>query len=252
MFGEPTNEDRAGWAMAAVDTFAERTGLNGADEELETKVGDLLGNLMHLCTINNVDFEQVLETGRMHFEAELVDEAKAAPRFITGNWNHIFADSKTERDLRFVFDTSTQRVVAMQILTGSGYENATRDAIADLQDSLLTANEEVLQAPEVNGLSATSDLPDWLPADVQKELLASSTPPLTQLKWFAVSGRIPGDDEDTSHIFQVANRQEAVAAFDEVMWANENESDRESVRKEHGQSVFINSVVVSSTKIEED
>ncbi len=82
-------------------------------------------------------------------------------RYITGNWGHIFAGSKTERDLRFVFDTTAQKVVAMQILTGRGYENATSDAIADVQDSLLTANEDVLENPEENNLEATSELPDW-------------------------------------------------------------------------------------------
>lgn len=161
MFTEPTNDDRAGWAMAAVDVFAEKTGLNSAGEALETKVGDLLANLMHLCRINKVDFESVLQTGRMHFEAEVAEEGNAEPRYIAGNWNHIFADSKTERDLRFVFDTNTQKVVAMQILTGLGYENASLEAIADVQDSLLTANEEVLESPEENDLKATSELPDW-------------------------------------------------------------------------------------------
>lgn len=81
MFTEPTNLDRAGWAMAAVDTFAEKAGLDSAGEELETKVGDLLANLMHLCRINKVDFEQALHTGRMHFEAEVAEEESTDHRY---------------------------------------------------------------------------------------------------------------------------------------------------------------------------
>lgn len=157
MHNEPTNNDRAGPAMAAVVTYAQKTGLDRAGEEMATKVGDLLASLMHLCRLNKVDFEQVLKDGRGHFEAELADE----PRYIHGNWNHIFADSTTDRDLRFVFDTTTQQVVAMQILTGRGYEDATPAAIADVQDSLLNANAEVLDDPEANDLKVTSELPDW-------------------------------------------------------------------------------------------
>lgn len=70
-------------------------------------------------------------------------------------------------------------------------------------------------------------------------------------KYFAVTGRIPGDDEDTLLVFQVATREEALAAFDEAMWENEHDPEysRESVRKEHGQTVFWNSVVVSDSPI---
>lgn len=74
MFTEPTNEDRAGWAMVAVDAFAEKTGLDTSGDDLETKVGDLIANLMHLCRLNQIEFAQVLESGRKLFAAELTEE----------------------------------------------------------------------------------------------------------------------------------------------------------------------------------
>lgn len=88
-------------------------------------------------------------------------DATNVPRYITGNWSHIFADSSTERDLRLVFDTVTKRVIAMQIRTGIGYECASQEAIADVQDSLLTANEDALETPDNWGLERTYELPDW-------------------------------------------------------------------------------------------
>lgn len=73
------------------------------------------------------------------------------------------------------------------------------------------------------------------------------------LRYWAVTGRIPGDDEDTLHTFHVATRDEAMRAFEEAMWADEPdpETGRENVRKEHDTTVFINSIVVSDTQIEE-
>jgi len=74
MFAAPTNDQRASWAMTAVDAFSEKTGLDRAGENLDTKIGDLLANLMHLCKFNEIDFDGVLDTGRMHFEAEVAEE----------------------------------------------------------------------------------------------------------------------------------------------------------------------------------
>lgn len=74
------------------------------------------------------------------------------------------------------------------------------------------------------------------------------------LKWYSVTGRIPGDDEDTHYTFQAADRSEAIKAFEEAIYANEPDAaaSRENIRKEHGQYVFINSVVWSHTPITSD
>lgn len=73
------------------------------------------------------------------------------------------------------------------------------------------------------------------------------------LRYWAVTGRIPGDDEDTLHTFHVATRDEAMEAFEEAMWADEPdpETGRENMRKEYDTTVFINSIVVSDTPVEE-
>lgn len=81
--------------------------------------------------------------------------------YITGNWGHIFPSSQSERDLRFVLDTNTNKVIAMQIRTGSGYQHATKEEMADVEDSLLNANEDAIKHPEDWGLVAVAMLPDW-------------------------------------------------------------------------------------------
>jgi len=77
-------------------------------------------------------------------------------------------------------------------------------------------------------------------------------PPETLRHW-AVTGRIPGDHEDTLHVFHVATRQEALDAFDHAIWENEKDAEagRDNVFKEHGQTVFVNSIVVSDSPIQE-
>lgn len=72
-FSEPTNEDRANWARAALEVFSQKTGLDMA-VELDCSIGDLLANMMHLCKQEGLDFDALLETGRMHFEAETDEE----------------------------------------------------------------------------------------------------------------------------------------------------------------------------------
>jgi hypothetical protein len=69
---EPTNKDRAGWAHEALRRFGEITGVG--DEDLKTQISDLVADLMHLAKIESVDFDDVLDSARMHYEAELDEE----------------------------------------------------------------------------------------------------------------------------------------------------------------------------------
>lgn len=71
------NANRAEWAGTALAVFAATTGLDTAGEDDATAVGDLLGDLMHYCKQNKIDFDARLANGRMHFEAEYED-AEAA------------------------------------------------------------------------------------------------------------------------------------------------------------------------------
>lgn len=73
--------------------------------------------------------------------------------------------------------------------------------------------------------------------------------------WWAISGRIPGDDEDACFIVQTKSREEAEAAFSEMMFANSLDPE-EARAKGIAQSgsplgVYINSAVVSRTPIVE-
>lgn len=80
-------------------------------------------------------------------------------------------------------------------------------------------------------------------------------------RYWAITGRIPGDEEDSILIFHLPDRRAAIAAFEEAMWDAEvqrhrmNEQQAEQARadllSQHDQVVFINSVCVSDARIEE-
>lgn len=61
------NTARASFAAQALVTFVERVGEN----EMGTNVSDLLGDLMHLCDALDIDFDEAVEKGRWHYEAEI-------------------------------------------------------------------------------------------------------------------------------------------------------------------------------------
>jgi hypothetical protein len=63
------NMRRRQWAHAALSAFGVDTGqhLNTDEQDM---VGDLLGDLMHYCEQRDIDFEDRLRSGRMHFDAE--------------------------------------------------------------------------------------------------------------------------------------------------------------------------------------
>lgn len=73
-------------------------------------------------------------------------------------------------------------------------------------------------------------------------------------RWYAVTGRIPEEDESCTLTFQASSRDEAVAMFIDDIWAMEPESsrneDREYVEAVHGLPAFIDAVFVSETRIE--
>lgn len=64
-----TNADRAEKARAAVEHYC-------GDPDLETSIGDVLGDLRHLCDEQGFDFDALLERGRDHYDYELADEAE--------------------------------------------------------------------------------------------------------------------------------------------------------------------------------
>lgn len=64
------NTRRAGFALAALGGYRAVVG----DEEPATVIGDLLGDLRHLCDALGLDFEDLVEAGRFHYDAELRGE----------------------------------------------------------------------------------------------------------------------------------------------------------------------------------
>ncbi len=62
-----TNRQRA-------DRFA--TNLNAySDDEPYINLGDCLADAMHWCHLNDHEFEDALDTARMHLDAELLEDA---------------------------------------------------------------------------------------------------------------------------------------------------------------------------------
>lgn len=74
--------------------------------------------------------------------------------------------------------------------------------------------------------------------------------PEVEVAYFIVSGRIPGDDEDTTLTLVLpadSDREVAMKAFADVLYEQGND-DRASVILQYEQDVFVNSVVKSLSK----
>lgn len=69
----PTNDERADWAFAACEEFAEATDLD-LGCELDTAIGDLIANLLHLADSRGFCAETLWKRGKMHYDAEIADE----------------------------------------------------------------------------------------------------------------------------------------------------------------------------------
>jgi len=104
----------------------------------------------------------------------------------------------------------------------------------------------------LSGIS-NSEILNSLRATVGNILTAKSNGQHSEslMKWFAVTGRIPGDDEDSCLVFQDVSRGGAIESFEQAMFEGKPSEARDNVFNEHGASVFINSVVVSNTPIEQ-
>lgn len=71
MIEYPTNPLRAEWARAGLAEFAVQVGLDHPDESLETVIGDFLADLLHLCDLEGIYFEDMVSRARAHYEAEV-------------------------------------------------------------------------------------------------------------------------------------------------------------------------------------
>jgi len=74
------------------------------------------------------------------------------------------------------------------------------------------------------------------------------------MKYYAVTGRIPGDDEDTVLcVGQHPDKGSAIDSFTAELLELGciDEEHTENLRQEYGTSVFINSIVSSDSRIED-
>lgn len=63
------NIERAGWARVGIDAFAKKTGLTKADG-LETMIVDFLGDLLHYCDLEGLNYEDLIRQARANYDAE--------------------------------------------------------------------------------------------------------------------------------------------------------------------------------------
>lgn len=69
-FREPDNAYRSAMDAETLCYFARQTGLARSDESVDTIIGDLLTDLMHLCDRLDIDFSGLLTVSSMHHEDE--------------------------------------------------------------------------------------------------------------------------------------------------------------------------------------
>lgn len=92
---EVTNADRAGWAQAAAEAYASETRfdpreqviVNGDDDDKDHAsevIGDLLGDLRHLCDTLGLDFDTLSETGAMHHAEEVAEAIQGRLEYLRG------------------------------------------------------------------------------------------------------------------------------------------------------------------------
>lgn len=65
------NNARASFAVAALVAY--RNVVRG-DEDIETVLSDLLGDLRHLADVVGVDFDEANDRGRYHYDAEVIGD----------------------------------------------------------------------------------------------------------------------------------------------------------------------------------
>lgn len=73
------------------------------------------------------------------------------------------------------------------------------------------------------------------------------------MKWFAVQGRVPRDDDDTVMVFQAENADEARAQFKSAMRDGDSEEAIDACDKQFDTvgGVYIINVLESDTEIRE-
>lgn len=103
--------------------------------------------------------DQVLEA--VTAAAEAAEAALPLPRYVVGlNWKQFLPDMDEEQTMRFVFDTQTREILAMQLETDNGHVLATSAATAHVLEGLFDC-QEALANPYSYGLEYVEEIPTW-------------------------------------------------------------------------------------------
>lgn len=109
-----------------------------------------------------------------------LESSQAQGSYITGAWSHLFAGDQGERSTRIVVDSSTHRLMRMDIQANraimDSYRQATREEEADVEDSLVNANGDLFDTPDAYGLEYTDVLPAWVTGGFQVKQLVFYKP----------------------------------------------------------------------------
>lgn len=95
---------------------------------------------------------------------EDADALRPLPRYVVGpNWKQFLPDMDEEQTMRFVFDTQTREILAMQLETDSGHVLATSAATVHVLQGLFDCHE-ALANPDSYGLDYVDEIPAWAQA----------------------------------------------------------------------------------------
>lgn len=121
-----------------------------------------------------------------------------------------------------------------------------------LQSGNLEAGAKLIHEQVKNMVNVTNpEVREALTSKLAECFVASDDAAEPKLKYFAVTGRIPGNDEDVAHIFNVATREEALAEFSQSLYEGEENPDeaRANTRETHGDDMYVTSSMVSDSPI---
>lgn len=78
-------------------------------------------------------------------------------------WEHLFREGTWDmvRKVRFVWDREKEEMVSLFVKHRGRWAEGSAGELADLEDSLVNANSDVLENPKRWGLVETAEIPDW-------------------------------------------------------------------------------------------
>jgi hypothetical protein len=139
------------------------------------------------------------------------NEPDDAPRYLIAEaWDHIFA-GVGKRPARFVYDRRSEKIVCMHVQVGfDGWKVPMVGQMADVEDSLNTANADALTNPGYYGLIEADELPAWATATAKAMANADFPADYT----VAVEVQVTADSHEDAARFALADlRDKGVQAW---------------------------------------